>query len=213
MMKVNEIFYSIQGESSFAGWPCVFIRLTGCNLRCAWCDTQYAYDEGEEMSVQFILDRVKAYPCNLVEITGGEPLLQEEITVLVEALAMQGKTVLVETNGSQDIRKVNPERCIRILDLKGPSSGHKEDMLWMNLKWVTERDEIKFVIASHMDFVWAKDVVKKYQLTDRHIVLFSPVSGLCEPKDLAQWILDDGLAVRLQVQLHKWIWPNEERGR
>ena len=212
MMKVNEIFYSLQGESSFAGWPCIFIRLTGCNLHCSWCDTEYAYEEGADMSIQSIVDEVKKYPCNLVEITGGEPLLQDEITVLVEALAMKGKTILVETNGSQDIRKVNPQSCIRILDLKGPSSGHKDDMDWMNLGRLSERDEIKFVIADHLDYVWAKDVVQKHHLTDQHIVLFSPVSVQCDPKDLAQWILDDGLSVRLQLQLHKTIWQ-DERGR
>jgi 7-carboxy-7-deazaguanine synthase len=212
MLKVNEIFYSIQGESTWAGCPCVFVRLTGCNLRCSWCDTTYSYDEGKLMSVEEILRQVESYSCDLVEITGGEPLLQQETSALAEALFKQKKTVLIETNGSQDINAVNPEWCIRIVDLKGPSSGCENEINWENLGNLSSRDEIKFVIADRNDYEWAREVLQKHGLAGRQKVLFSPVADQISPAQLAQWILDDRLAVRFQLQLHKIVWQ-DERGR
>ena len=212
MIKVNEIFYSIQGESSWAGWPCVFVRLTGCNLRCKWCDTTYAYEDGEEMTLEHILQEVKKYSCSLVEITGGEPLLQKETPELVDRLADAGKTVLIETNGSQDISRLNTANCIRIIDLKTPGSGCDEQMHLENFAHLSCRDEIKFVIYDYQDYLWAKDMIKKFKLTSRNTVLFSPVADNCNPGKLAEWILKDRLPVRFQLQMHKVLW-NDERGK
>ncbi len=210
-MRINEIFYSIQGESTRAGQTCIFVRLTGCNLRCIWCDTAYAFYEGEEMTVDNVLDRVKDYPCRLVEVTGGEPLLQPEVHPLITRLLDRGYQVLIETAGSLDIRKVDPRASI-IMDIKCPGSGMMDRMLWENIEALTPKDEVKFVIKDHHDFEWASQVTQQYGLVSRCPVLFSPVFGELEPRQLAQWILGDGLKVQLQIQLHKYIWDPQMRG-
>jgi len=210
-LKVNEIFKSIQGESWFAGLPCVFIRLTGCNLRCTYCDTAYAYEEGNELPVEEILERVASYNCPMVEITGGEPLLQEETPKLAAALLQKARAVLVETNGTLDI-DVLPKGIVRIMDVKCPDSGESGKMLWGNMDRLVKTDEVKFVLQSRRDYEWAKAIVADYQLLRRCMVLFSPAFGVLEPRVLAGWILEDNLSVRLNLQLHKYIWRPEERG-
>lgn len=212
-LVVNEIFYSLQGESSYAGRPCVFVRLTGCNLRCSYCDTRYAYEEGEAMAVEEIIDRVAAYPCRLVEVTGGEPLLQKETPTLIEALLDRGFEVLLETNGSRDISAVDA-RCVRIVDVKCPSSGEEDKNDFENFMRLTTRDEIKFVIQNQVDYHYAVGVLAEYEKTRAKCLppLFSPVFGQMDPAVLAQWIIADGLPVRLQLQLHKVIWEPERRG-
>ncbi len=212
MLKVNEIFYSIQGESSFAGYPCVFIRLTGCNIRCSYCDTRYAYDEGKEMSIDSILHQMKEYNCNRVEITGGEPLLQEKTADLSRKLLDQNYRVWIETNGTKNI-DVLPDGVTRIVDVKCTGSGEKDKMYWQNLSRLKYRDEVKFVLASREDYDEAKQVIQKYDLIGRAQVLLSPADGRLQISDLADWMLSDGLDVRLQPQLHKIIWPEETRGR
>jgi 7-carboxy-7-deazaguanine synthase len=212
-LKINEIFYSIQGESSFAGLPCVFVRLSGCNLRCSYCDTQYAYDEGLEMELEDILERVNNYNCRLIEITGGEPLLQKETPELIRRLLDIGCKVLLETNGSLDIRAID-ERCIRIMDVKCPSSGMHEKNDLENLKRIGNRDELKFVIADRTDYEYAKDILELVgsSYSTSPAVHFSPSFGRIILKDLAAWILEDALDVRLHVQLHKFIWGPSDRG-
>lgn len=213
-LKVNEIFYSIQGESSFAGYPCVFVRLTGCNLRCSYCDTQYAYEEGEELEIAVVLQKVLNFSCPLVEITGGEPLLQPEAPDLVRLLLDGGLRVLVETNGSLDIKAIDA-RAVRIIDVKCPSSGEHERNDLQNLKRLTPLDEIKFVIGAREDYDYARRMLKmipELPGAERKIY-FSPVSGRLAPRDLAEWILEDRLPVRLNLQLHKILWPGEEKGR
>ena len=212
MLKVNEIFYSIQGESSFAGYPCVFIRLTGCNLRCAFCDTRYAYDEGTGMSIDSVINTVKKYNCNRVEITGGEPLVQEETTDLSRKLLDHNYRVWIETNGTKNI-DVLPDGVIRIMDVKCTGSGENDKMDWENLNRLKSRDEVKFVLTSREDYNEAKQVIQKYNLIERVGVLLSPAHGKLQISDLAGWILNDCLDVRLQPQLHKIIWPEETRGR
>jgi 7-carboxy-7-deazaguanine synthase len=212
-LRVNEIFFSIQGESSYAGLPCVFVRLTGCNLRCAYCDTAYAYEEGVLMEIPGIIDRVSGYNCRLIEITGGEPLLQEETPSLVSGLLDRGFTVLLETNGSRDIGGVD-RRCIRILDIKCPSSGESGKNDFGNFSLLTHEDEIKFVVGDRADYEYAKGVMDKYSgvLGSLKPPLISPVAGRIDPKILAAWILEDRLNARLQVQLHKIIWDPGQRG-
>jgi len=210
-LKVNEIFKSIQGESWFAGLPCVFIRLTGCNIRCTYCDTAYAYEEGNELPVEEILERVASYNCPMVEITGGEPLLQEETPKLAAALLQKARAILVETNGTLDI-DVLPKGIVRIVDVKCPDSGESGKMLWENMDRLVKTDEVKFVLQSRRDYEWAKAIVADYQLLRRCMVLFSPAFGVLEPRVLAGWILEDNLSVRLNLQLHKYIWRPEERG-
>jgi 7-carboxy-7-deazaguanine synthase len=212
-LTVNEIFHSIQGESSFAGRPCVFIRLTGCNLRCSYCDTQYAYYDGEELEIQAILGRVLTHHCSLVEVTGGEPLLQDETPKLIYDLLEQGFTVLLETNGSQDISKVD-SRCVRILDVKCPSSGEVQCNDLTNLQRLSSSDEVKFVIGDLGDYEFAKQIVKQLEALplDPSCIHFSPVFGRLEPDLLARWILTDHLPVRLHLQLHKTIWDPQLRG-
>ena len=210
MLRVSEIFFSLQGESTFAGLPCVFVRLAGCNLDCSYCDTLYAREGGETLSREAIFIRVEEYPCRLVEITGGEPLLQAETPALAAELADRDWEVLVETNGSLDISVLDP-RVVRVMDLKCPSSGETEKIRWDNLTHLTPRDEVKFVVAGREDYLWAKGVVEG-RLPAGPEVLFSPAAGSIPPADLAAWILEDGLAVRLQLQLQKIIWPGEERG-
>jgi 7-carboxy-7-deazaguanine synthase len=212
-LKVNEIFYSIQGESSHAGQPCVFVRLTGCNLRCSWCDTPHAYEEGRPMELADILNKVACFRCPLVEITGGEPLLQEETPDLIRCLLDRGCRVLLETNGSLDVSPLDP-RCLKILDIKCPSSGEAEKNLFKNLEHLTERDEIKFVISGREDYDYARDKLSLIsgKTTGRNIIHFSPLHGRMDPRTLAGWILEDRLPVRLQLQIHKILWPAEKRG-
>lgn len=210
-LTVNEIFYSIQGESTFAGLPCVFVRLTYCNLRCVWCDTEYAFYEGREMSLEEILDEVSRYPCKLVEVTGGEPLAQNGVHQLMTMLCNRGYTVLLETSGSISIAGVDPRVRI-IMDIKCPGSGMEKRNLWENIEHLRPTDEVKFVVANRGDFDWAVDVVGKYHLEKRCTVLFSPVFGEVQPVELAQWLLESGMSARMQLQLHKFIWEPETRG-
>ncbi|MCX7888002.1 MAG: 7-carboxy-7-deazaguanine synthase QueE [Verrucomicrobiae bacterium] len=207
---VNEIFYSIQGESTYAGLPCVFVRLTGCNLRCIWCDTQFAFSEGTEMTVEQVLAKVTEFCCQLVEVTGGEPLLQPAVHTLMRRLCDLGHTVLLETNGAEDISTVDP-RVIRIMDIKCPSSGESDKNRYSNLRHLTAKDELKFVIADRPDYEWAKQQLHQHKLSDRCVILFSPVWQRLPLKTLAEWILTDHLPVRLQAQWHKYIWGPEAR--
>ena len=212
MLKVNEIFYSIQGESSFLGIPFVFVRLTGCNLRCSYCDTKYAYEEGEELTVEQILKQVKKYKCSYVEITGGEPLLQDDTPFLVDSLIDKGFNVLVETNGTKDVSVISDKATI-IMDIKCPSSGESEKIDWENIKKLDKKDEVKFVIAEKSDYDWAKEIITERNLTYKLEVLLSPVREKLDPAVLTEWILRDNLKVRVQLQLHKILWPEEKRGR
>ncbi|HLA36963.1 MAG TPA: radical SAM protein [Candidatus Brocadiales bacterium] len=205
-LRVNEIFKSIQGESTYAGLPCSFIRLTGCNLRCSYCDTTYAFEKGIDMSIEEILADMGLLGCNLVEITGGEPLLQEGTGGLVKSLLGEGYKVLVETNGSLDI-DVLPEGTIRIVDVKCPGSGMSERMDWKNMERLRPTDEVKFVLSSQEDYTWARGIIDKYALLDKSKVLMGVAYGKLDPRPLAEWILQDGLEVRLQLQLHRYIWP------
>jgi 7-carboxy-7-deazaguanine synthase len=215
MLRINEIFYSIQGESTYAGMPCQFVRLTGCNLRCRYCDTRYAYHEGVEMSVARIMGRVRAVGWPLVEVTGGEPLLQTETLDLIKTMLDEGFEVLLETNGSLDISVVD-RRCVRIVDIKCPSSGMAEHNRMENLQHLTDRDQIKFVVGDREDYCFARDFVTSGPLASfvaaRGTVLFSTIHDRLRPKDLARWILEDRIRVRLQIQLHKIIWGTEARG-
>ncbi|MBT3878278.1 MAG: radical SAM protein [Candidatus Scalindua sp.] len=211
LLYVNEIFESIQGESTYAGIPCVFIRLTGCNLRCSYCDTTYAYDDGSAMSLNEIIKKVNGYGCRNVCITGGEPLLNEHINKLIKLLKNNLFKVFIETNGSQNI-DILPKGIVRIVDIKCPGSGMEQEMDWKNIKRLNRRDEVKFIISSKRDYEWAKSITKKYKIIDRTTVLFGLVLGKLKPKTLAGWILKDGLDVRLHLQLHKIIWPDKARG-
>jgi 7-carboxy-7-deazaguanine synthase len=213
MLTVNEIFYSIQGESTFAGWPCVFIRLTGCNLRCRYCDTTYAYDQGDDMALDYLVAKVEDFSCNLVEVTGGEPLLQRETPSLISALIKNRHTVLLETNGTQDISTVD-NKCIRIVDIKCPSSGMKQETYWKNLEYLTAQDQLKFVIANREDYVYAKSILSNPLVKRRKklVVNLSPVFNEMDLKELANWILEDDLRARLHIQLHKYIWGEKARG-
>jgi len=212
-LKVNEIFYSIQGESTYAGRPCVFVRLTGCNLRCSYCDTQYAYEEGGIMEVNHIFEQVDPHQCRLIEITGGEPLVQDDTPTLIESLLDNGYQVLLETNGSMDISRVD-ERCVKIVDIKCPSSGMMKKNDLDNLGRMTTRDELKFVLGTREDYEYAKGIVGHKELDLERIkpVNFSPIFGKLDPKTLSEWILEDHLDVRLHLQLHKYIWGPETRG-
>ena len=211
MLRVNEIFHSIQGESTHAGRPCVFVRLTGCNLRCVWCDTAYAFHEGETASVADVVERVATYDCPLVEVTGGEPLLQPDALLLMQALVDRGFEVLLETGGSLSIEEV-PQGVKRIVDVKCPGSGESERNRWDNLAALREGDELKFVIADRADYEWAAEVVRRHRLGRTTPVHFSPVHETLAGGDLARWVLADALPVRVQLQLHKQLWPGVERG-
>jgi 7-carboxy-7-deazaguanine synthase len=211
-LRVSEVFHSIQGESTWAGLPCTFIRLAKCHLRCTYCDTAYAFTGGELRSIEALIDACAAYDCTLVEITGGEPLLQPETPVLAAALLDAGYTVLVETSGSLPIN-VLPEGVIRIMDFKCPSSGEAHRNDWSNVDALTPRDEVKFVIGSREDYEWSRDVLATHGLAQRcKQVLFSLVFGALAPRDLVEWILADALPVRFQLQLHKFVWPPDQRG-
>jgi len=212
-LKINEIFYSIQGESLYAGLPCTFIRMSGCNLRCVYCDTRYAYEDGTQMSVTEIMGQVAAYHCRLVEITGGEPLCQDQTPDLISTLIENNYTVLLETNGSMDIRSVDP-RCIKIVDIKCPGSGESKKNNLNNLNHLCPHDQIKFVIADQTDYEYAKNILAMtWPQSCPFPVLFSPVYNILEPAKLSEWILEDKLDVRLHLQLHKIIWPEVERGK
>jgi 7-carboxy-7-deazaguanine synthase len=210
-MKVCEIFTSIQGESSYAGKPCTFIRMTGCNLRCTYCDTTYAYEEGTEFSVEDILGQTEKGGIPLVEITGGEPLLQEGVYDLMGRLLQKGFVVLIETNGSQNIGEIDP-RVRTILDLKTPGSGMSGKMDFSNLSKIRRNDEVKFVLTGRTDYEWSKEIIHSYQLSDRCHILLSPAYGILPPEKLAQWIVADRLPVRLNLPLHKYIFGIERRG-
>ena len=211
-LLVNEIFYSIQGESIHSGRPCIFVRLTGCNLRCTYCDTRYAYEDGMQMEIREILEHLAAYQCSLVEITGGEPLLQHDTPALINRLLDNGYEAMMETNGSFDISRVDG-RCMKIVDIKCPSSGESEKNDLNNLKRLNLIDQVKFVIGCREDYLYAKKIIKSIPPefpTER--VLFSPTSDKMSSDTLAGWILEDTLDVRLHLQLHKIIWPDEPRG-
>ena len=210
-LRVNEIFHSIQGESTFAGRRCVLVRLTGCQMRCRWCDTEYSFYEGDWMTREAILEQVASHGCPLVELTGGEPLLQPACLPLLTDLCDAGYEVLIETGGGVDISGVDP-RVHRILDVKCPGSGESEANHWPNLAQLTARDEVKFVLAGRDDYLWAKKVVEKHRLADLCPVHFSPVHGEVDLEALAGWILEDRLSVRLQLQMHKFIWHPDTRG-
>jgi 7-carboxy-7-deazaguanine synthase len=209
-LKVNEIFLSIQGEGTRAGMPCMLIRLTGCNLRCSWCDTGYARDEGQWMSIDQVLARIEPLACRLVAVTGGEPLLQPATPELLRRLCDTGYTVLLETNGSLDILPVD-HRVVKIVDFKCPASGQQENNRWANLEQLTQDDEVKFVIADREDYDFARQSVAARNITALCTVMFAPVYGRLDPASLAQWILADSLDVRLSMQLHRIIWPDRDR--
>ena len=211
MLEVTEIYKSVQGESTYVGLPCVFVRLTGCNLRCVWCDTAYAFDGGKKLSIEQIIDQIKSYGIDLVEITGGEPLLQNEVLLLMENLLKNKFLVMLETGGSLSIKNV-PSQVIKILDLKCPGSGEENKNDWSNLDHLSSKDQIKFVIADRNDYEWSRSVLQSYKLDKKVQILFSPVFGKLTLKDLTEWILEDNIAVRLQTQLHKHIWDKNKIG-
>ena len=212
MLKISEIFVSIQGESSFAGLPCAFIRLAGCNLRCKYCDTAHAYKKGKPYSIDKIIAIIREFDCPLVEITGGEPLLQEETPQLTEALLDNGFRVLMETNGTKNIDHIKGN-VTRIMDIKTPGSGESDKTDWTNINRLDKNDEVKFVLTSRSDYDWAKNTIRQYGLDKKVPLLFSPVHELLEPSQLSRWILEDRINVRLQLQIHKIIWPDEEKGK
>jgi 7-carboxy-7-deazaguanine synthase len=212
VLTINEIFYSIQGESTYAGKPCVFVRLSGCDLRCSWCDTPYAFNEGQKMSVDAVLQQVDQYETPLVEVTGGEPLLQEDVYPLMERLLENGRTVLLETGGQIDVSRV-PGAVVKVMDVKCPGSGESARNEWSNIERLGARDQVKFVINDRTDYEFARDIVTRHALDRRcAAVHFSPVHGVLQPKALSEWILEDRLPVRLQLQIHKHIWGADVRG-
>jgi 7-carboxy-7-deazaguanine synthase len=212
MLTVNEIFYSIQGESTRSGCPCVFVRLTACDLRCSWCDTPYAFYEGRKMSVDQVIAAVEAHDCNLVEVTGGEPLLQEDVYELMTRLLERGRTVVLETGGHRSIARV-PAGVVKIVDVKCPGSGEAHHNDLGNLARLAAEDEVKFVVRDRADYEFARDIIARYALSARvHAVLLSPVHGELDPKMLSEWMLADHLPARLQLQLHKHIWSPAARG-
>ena len=210
-LTINEIYHSVQGESTWAGMPCVFVRLTFCDLRCNYCDTEYAFYEGKKRPLDEIVSQVATFNCQLVEITGGEPLLQKNVLPLMTMLCDAGYTVLLETSGAHDISAVDA-RVHRIMDLKTPGSGEVDKNLWSNIDHLTPRDEIKFVIGSREDYEWSREKVTRFNLADRcHAVLFSPIFGRIDPRQIVEWILADRLDVRFQLQMHKFIWSPTQR--
>jgi 7-carboxy-7-deazaguanine synthase len=212
LVTVNEIFYSVQGESTYAGRPCVFVRLTACDLRCTWCDTPYAFFEGAKRPLDEVLDAVEHFDCPLVEVTGGEPLLQEDVYPLMQALVDRGKTVLLETGGHRSTARV-PAPVVTILDVKCPGSGEADRMDWTNLDRLRPHDEVKFVIKDRADYEYARDVIARHGLERRAAAIhLSPVHGALDPKSLSEWVLADHLPVRVQLQLHKFIWSPDTRG-
>jgi len=212
-LVVNEIFYSIQGESSHAGRPCQFVRLAGCNLHCSYCDTPYAYEEGKPAEVTEIVELLASHPCRLVEVTGGEPLMQEKTPALITAFLQRGFEVLLETNGTYCIEAIDT-RCARIIDIKCPSSGEKDKTFWDNMGMLTAKDEIKFVIQDKQDYNYAMNILARHRsiLNSGCSILFSPVFGGVQPAVLAEWVLSTDLPVRMQIQLHKIIWDYRATG-
>jgi len=211
MLKVNEIYHSIQGESSKSGLHCVFIRLTYCNLRCAYCDTEYAFYEGEDKSIEEIINEVKKYNCKLVEVTGGEPLVQKECLDLMKKLCDEGFDVMLETGGSLSIKDID-ERVMVVMDLKCPSSKMEKKNLYENINFLKPEDELKFVIGNREDYDWSKEIISRYDLLDKCEILFSAVFDELEPVTLVNWIIEDKLDVRFQLQMHKYIWQPETKG-
>jgi 7-carboxy-7-deazaguanine synthase len=212
LITINEIFYSVQGESTYAGRPCVFVRLTACDLRCSWCDTEYAFYEGAKRPLDEVLAAVERFECALVEITGGEPLLQEDVYPLMQALVDRGKTVLLETGGHRSTARVPPE-VVSVLDVKCPGSGEAARMDWSNLDRLRPHDEVKFVVKDRADYEYARDVIERHALSRRaRAVHLSPVHGVLNPRTLSEWVLADHLRVSVQLQLHKYIWSAETRG-
>lgn len=210
-LKINEIFYSVQGESSYVGLPCVFVRLTYCNLRCSYCDTEYAFYDGKEMTIEEIISEINKYKCELIEITGGEPLLQANVNLLMDELIRLNKKVLLETSGSISIEKVNPSVHI-VMDIKTPSSRMSNKNLFSNFDFLKPSDEVKFVISDKDDYNYSLDVIKKYNLENRAKILMGCVFNKLHPKELVEWILNDNLNVRFQLQIHKYIWDPETKG-
>jgi 7-carboxy-7-deazaguanine synthase len=212
MLTINEIFHSVQGESTYAGRPCVFVRLTACDLRCSWCDTAYAFYEGSKRSLDEVIGEVDRFGCSLVEVTGGEPLLQDEVYPLMQRLLDGGKTVLLETGGHRSTERV-PADVVTILDVKCPGSGEVERNDWNNLDRLRPHDEVKFVVNDRVDYEFARDVIARRGLAGRAAAIhLSPVHGVLDPKTLSEWVLADGLPVRVQLQLHKYIWSPTTRG-
>ena len=210
-LKINEIYYSVQGESTHAGRPCIFIRLTYCNLRCSYCDTEYAFYDGKDMEITDIMSEIKQWDCNLVEVTGGEPLFQEECIDLLNELVNSNYEVMLETGGSLSISDV-PKKVVKIVDFKCPSSGMVKKNLWSIVDDLQAHDEVKFVIGNREDFDWAKDRITEYSLDKICTLLFSPTFGEIDPQQIVEWIFDENLPVRMQLQMHKMIWSPEEKG-
>jgi 7-carboxy-7-deazaguanine synthase len=210
-LTVNEVFFSVQGEGTRAGLPCVFVRLTGCPLRCAWCDTAYAFHEGERREEEDLLAEIEAYPCRLAQVTGGEPLAQAAAFPFISRLLDRGWQVLVETSGHIPLEGLD-RRAVAVMDIKAPGSGESHRTEWSNLERLKPTDELKLVLLDRRDYEWARDLLRGRALAERCTVLFSPVHGVLDPGELARWVLDDGLPVRVQVQLHKYLWPGVERG-
>jgi len=212
MLTINEIFYSIQGESTRAGRACVFVRLTACDLRCTWCDTPYAFHEGAKRSVDDVVAEVERHQCGLVEITGGEPLLQEDVYPLMDRLLERGLTVMLETGGHRPISRV-PAAVVKIVDVKCPGSGEADKNDWANLDRLAPHDELKFVVTDRADYEFARELIARHNLPARcAAILISPVHGVLDPKTLSEWMLEDRLPARLQLQLHKYIWSPSTRG-
>ena len=210
-LKINEIYYSVQGESTHAGRPCIFIRLTYCNLRCSYCDTEYAFYDGKDMEITDIMSEIKRWDCNLVEVTGGEPLFQDECIDLLNELVNSNYEVMLETGGSLSISDV-PKIVVKIVDFKCPSSGMVKKNLWSIVDDLQAHDEVKFVIGNREDFDWAKDRITEYSLDKICTLLFSPTFGEINPQQIIEWILAENLPVRMQMQMHKMIWSPEEKG-
>ncbi len=210
-LKINEIYYSVQGESTHAGRPCIFIRLTYCNLRCSYCDTEYAFYDGKDMEITYIMSEIKRWDCNLVEVTGGEPLFQDECIDLLNELVNSNYEVMLETGGSLSISDV-PKKVVKIVDFKCPSSGMVKKNLWSIVDDLQAHDEVKFVIGNREDFDWAKDRITEYSMDKICTLLFSPTFGEINPQQIVEWILAENLPVRMQLQMHKMIWSPEEKG-
>ncbi|MCA9731072.1 radical SAM protein [candidate division KSB1 bacterium] len=210
-LRITEIFFSIQGESTYAGRPCIFIRTTGCNLRCRWCDTEYAFYGGEKLAVSEILEKIRHWPCKLVEITGGEPLLQKYLPDLIAALLAEEYEVMLETGGHMDLSTIDA-KVKKIVDVKCPGSGESEKMCFDNLRAILPTDEVKFVIQDRADYEYALTIIKEYNLETRATVLISPVFEKSEYKNVVKWLLEDGIKARIQLQLHKFIWDPAQKG-
>jgi 7-carboxy-7-deazaguanine synthase len=212
LLTINEVYCSIQGESTYAGRPCVFVRLTACDLRCTWCDTEYAFYEGQKRAIDDVIADVERFGCPLVEVTGGEPLIQDDVYPLMQTLVDKGHTVLLETGGHRSTTRV-PEAVVTILDVKCPGSGESHRVDWGNLERLRAHDELKFVVKDRIDYDFAREVLAKFQVAERvAAVHLSPVHGVLHPRTLSEWMLADRVPARVQVQLHKVIWDPMTRG-